>query len=159
MDSASSRAGLDQIVLPSPLSDRPNFDEGATAETSPNPDDGFSDSDSAIGDDTASETRSLTASVLSHEYENGRRYHSYHAGEYPMPNDELEQARMDMQHHLYLMIFGGELYRAPLPSRIGRALDIGCGTGKWACDFADSRPQTEVIGERVHAFCNTQSPF
>ena len=52
---------------------------------------------------------------------------------------------MDFQHHLYLMIFGGELYRAPLPARINRALDIGCGTGKWAFDFADQRPQTEVL--------------
>lgn len=93
----------------------------------------------------ASETMSLTQSVLDYEYENGRRYHAYQAGKYPMPNDEQEQQRMDFQHHLYLMIFRGELYRAPLPPRINRALDIGCGTGKWAFDFADLRPQTDVI--------------
>ena len=62
-----------------------------------------------------------------------------------MPNDKQEQDRMDFQHHIYLMILGGELYRAPLPSRINRVLDIGCGTGKWAFDFADSRKQTEVV--------------
>lgn len=94
---------------------------------------------------SASETRSLTQSVLDYEYENGRRYHAYQAGKYPMPNDQQEQDRMDFQHHLYLMIFGGELYRAPLPHRLNRVLDIGCGTGKWAFDFADTRPQTEVI--------------
>ncbi|KAI7112772.1 hypothetical protein KC352_g35270, partial [Hortaea werneckii] len=64
------------------------------------------DGDSALGDDTASETRSITDSVLGYEYENGRRYHAYRAGKYPMPNDEAEQERMDMQHHIYLLIYG-----------------------------------------------------
>lgn len=93
----------------------------------------------------ASETKSLTQSVLEYEYENGRRYHAYQAGKYPMPNDEMEQERMDFQHHLYLMIFGGELYRAPLPPRLNRILDIGTGTGQWAVDFADAHPEAEVI--------------
>lgn len=63
------------------------------------------------------------------------------AGKYPMPNDEEEQARMDYQHHLYLILFSGGLYRAPLPQKITRALDIGTGTGKWA--FGKCRRLTE----------------
>ncbi|EEA27742.1 hypothetical protein TMatcc_003960 [Talaromyces marneffei ATCC 18224] len=103
------------------------------------------DNDSALGDDKASSTTSLNESIFNYQYENGRRYHAFRAGAYPLPNDELEQDRMDMQHHIYLLLFGGELYRAPLPPKINRALDIGCGTGLWAIDFADTRPDTQVI--------------
>ncbi|TKA30020.1 hypothetical protein B0A50_02739 [Salinomyces thailandicus] len=103
------------------------------------------DADSALGDDTASETRSITDSVLGYQYENGRRYHAYRAGTYPMPNDEREQERMDMQHHIYLLINGGELCEAPIPPQLDRVLDIGCGTGKWAIDFADHHPEAEVL--------------
>ncbi|EED23912.1 conserved hypothetical protein [Talaromyces stipitatus ATCC 10500] len=107
------------------------------------------DNDSALGDDKASSTTSLNESIFNYQYENGRRYHAFRAGAYPLPNDEMEQDRMDMQHHIYLLLFGGELYRAPIgrngQSDIGKALDIGCGTGLWAIDFADSHPETQVI--------------
>lgn len=62
-------------------------------------------------------------------YENGRRYHAYHAGEYPLPNDEKEQDRLDMQHHLYSLLYDGDIYRAPISKDIKYALDVGCGTG------------------------------
>jgi SAM-dependent methyltransferase len=109
-------------------------------------DDDDADADSALGDDDrASSTRSLTESIFNYEYENGRRYHAFRAGAYPLPNDELEQSRMDMQHHIYLLMLGGELYRAPLDStHLRRALDVGCGTGLWAIDFADMHPDTHV---------------
>lgn len=155
---------LDTIVVPIPAN---NPDSGTTWQllgerTEPQADerprdvdsqDGVDDfdGDSALGDESGSETRSLTQSILDYEYENGRRYHAYQAGSYPMPNDTEEQARMDMQHHIYLMLFNGELYKAPLPTHIHRALDIGCGTGKWALDFADSRPNTQVIGKSAIA--------
>lgn len=32
---------------------------------------------------------SITSSVLDYEFENGRRYHAYRAGSYPIPNDEV----------------------------------------------------------------------
>lgn len=107
------------------------------------------DADSALGDDKASSTTSLNESVYNYEYENGRRYHAFRAGAYPLPNDEPEQDRMDMQHHIYLLMFGGEIYRAPLRDNgnegVTRALDVGCGTGLWAIDFADMHPETQVI--------------
>lgn len=80
-----------------------------------------------------------------YEFENGRRYHAYRAGKYPMPNDPAEQDRMDMQHHLYFLILQGRLYGAPLPSHVENVLEIGCGTGKWAIDFADQHPESTII--------------
>ncbi|KAK2806489.1 hypothetical protein FQN50_005772 [Emmonsiellopsis sp. PD_5] len=89
------------------------------------------------------DTYSLTPSVLDYEYENGRRYHAYHAGRYLMPNDDKEQDRLDMLHHIYLLCWDGELHRAPLKS-VRKALDVGCGTGIWAIDFADLHVEAEV---------------
>ncbi|RPA95921.1 S-adenosyl-L-methionine-dependent methyltransferase [Choiromyces venosus 120613-1] len=64
-----------------------------------------------------------------------------------MPNDEVEQDRLDMTHHLYLLITGGSLFTVPIdttnpPQRI---LDIGTGTGIWAVDMAEEFRSAEVI--------------
>ncbi|KMU88301.1 UMTA [Coccidioides immitis H538.4] len=71
-----------------------------------------------------SSTASLTSSILGHKYENGRRYHAYREGSYVIPNDEREQDRLDLQHHIYNMILGGELYRAPIPPGTSKILDL-----------------------------------
>jgi hypothetical protein len=44
------------------------------------------------------------------------------------PNDEHEQDRMDLAHHIYLMLTGGKLFLAPIhnPQYV---LDLGTGTG------------------------------
>lgn len=106
------------------------------------------ETDSAYGDDTdaQSDTTSLMSEVLNFKYENGRRYHSYREGEYVLPNDEAEQDRQDILHHVRNLVLDGALYRAPLKADIQRALDIGTGTGIWAIDFADQFPTAEVIG-------------
>ncbi|KAL2855648.1 S-adenosyl-L-methionine-dependent methyltransferase [Aspergillus pseudodeflectus] len=113
------------------------------------PDD-FDDRDStyqsSLGD--ASYTTSITSSAMNYTYENGRRYHSYHEGEYVLPNDEQEQDRLDLSHHIYRMLLNGELHRAPIKNP-KRVLDIGTGTGIWAIDFAEwdsEHPESEVIG-------------
>lgn len=93
-----------------------------------------------------SSSTSLSSSILNHTYENGRRYHAYKEGEYPIPNDEKEQDRLDLLHHIWKLILNGELYAAPLPPNPQRVLDFGTGTGIWAIDFADDHPSATVIG-------------
>ncbi|KAL6917305.1 hypothetical protein FSST1_008800 [Fusarium sambucinum] len=78
--------------------------------------------------------------------DNGRRYHAYREGVYPFPNDHEEQDRMDLGHHIYRLLLGGELYLAPIGDDLKRVLDLGTGTGIWAINFADEFPDTEVLG-------------
>lgn len=106
------------------------------------------ENDSAYGegDDTSIYTTSLMSAVREHRYENGRRYHSYREGEYVMPNDETEQDRQDLLHHVRNLVLGGALSCAPFTANPQRVLDVGTGTGIWAIDFADQYPSAEVIG-------------
>lgn len=55
-----------------------------------------SDTDSALGSETASSTTSIASSVLNYQYENGRRYHAFRSGAYVLPNDDEEQDRLDI---------------------------------------------------------------
>ena len=97
--------------------------------------------------DTASSNQSLSSSIMNYQYENGRRYHAYREGEYIMPNDESEQERLDLHHHISKMALGGELFRAPVDlSSGGRVLDLGTGTGIWAIEIADQFPRATVKG-------------
>lgn len=106
------------------------------------------DGDSAFGDasDQSVETASLLSEIRHYKYENGRRYHSYREGQYVLPNDEQEQDRQDLLHHVRNLMLNGALFRAPLTGSSPRVLDIGTGTGIWAVDFADMHPGAEVIG-------------
>lgn len=103
--------------------------------------------DSAISDTSSTSlTASLSSSVKDYVFENGRRYHKYREGQYLFPNDETEQDRLDMVHHIFLLILGGKLASAPIPESPQRILDIGTGTGIWAIDMADEFPSAQVIG-------------
>ncbi|KAG5983985.1 hypothetical protein E4U55_006497 [Claviceps digitariae] len=104
--------------------------------------------DSALGDDDASTTTSLRSSILQYREENGRTYHSFAESiNYVLPNDQPEQDRLDLQHHLFSMTLGGKLYKAPLDElKISRVLDAGTGTGIWAIDIGDELPNAEVLG-------------
>jgi len=109
------------------------------------------DGDSGIGSDVEGSTASLSSSVLRHQYENGRRYHGYRAGQYVMPNDEREQERLDFKHHVDLMVLKGELYRAPIGDDPRRILDVGTGTGIWAIEMADKFPEAQIIANDLSA--------
>ncbi|KAG7403054.1 putative methyltransferase tdiE [Fusarium oxysporum f. sp. rapae] len=107
------------------------------------------DQDSSLGDETASSTTSLRSSILDYRHENGRTYHRYKDGKYNLPNDERENERLDLQHHLFLRTFNNKFGLAPpnLPgSKVERVLDVGTGTGIWAIDFADDHPEAKVLG-------------
>lgn len=45
-------------------------------------------------DDNNSDSMTVTPSITDYIYENGRRYHRYREGSYPLPNDETEQERL-----------------------------------------------------------------
>ncbi|RMJ18073.1 hypothetical protein CDV36_002248 [Fusarium kuroshium] len=112
------------------------------------------DDDDALDNDSTynpsvgsvSETSSLNSSILDYRYKNGRRYHAFREGAYFVPNDEEEQTRMDLVHHIYSLILDGNLYLAPIGDHPQRVLDLGTGTGIWAIDFADDFPSAEVLG-------------
>lgn len=63
-----------------------------------------------------------------------------------MPNDEQEQDRLDLLHHIWRLALGGALFRAPITKNPQRILDFGTGTGIWAIDIADKYPSAQVTG-------------
>jgi SAM-dependent methyltransferase len=69
-------------------------------------------------------------------------------GKYAYPNDEPENDRLDLQHHVFSLTLQGKLFAAPIPKEhtFNRVLDVGTGTGIWAIDFADEHPEAQVIG-------------
>ncbi|CAG8400839.1 unnamed protein product [Penicillium salamii] len=109
--------------------------------------DSSTESSSVFEEDlTSTYTASLLSEAENFTYENGRRYHSYREGTYVLPNDEPEQDRQDLLHHVRNLVLRGRLFHAPLEKNIQRVLDIGTGTGIWAIDFADAFPSAQVIG-------------
>ncbi|KAJ6160954.1 hypothetical protein N7470_004350 [Penicillium chermesinum] len=91
------------------------------------------------------DTQSLTDSVTDYPMENGRRYHKYHEGAYPYPNDEQELDRLDMQHHMFRLVLDNRLYNVPLkdPKQI---LDVGTGSGIWPMELAHEFPGAAITG-------------
>jgi len=110
------------------------------------------DADSSLGDDVGSSTASITSSILAYRSLYGRTFHSDRVtdSEYWGPNDEKHQEASDLAHHCLTLIFDGKVTNAPLEKdKVKAALDIGCGTGIWAIDFADEYPDCEVVGTDI----------
>jgi SAM-dependent methyltransferase len=113
------------------------------------PDEDAADTDSALGDDLSAMTQTLRSSLLESVRENGRGYHRYSSAvgeEYPLPEDEIEQARLDLQHEMMRRTFNGRLYLSPITGDLHNILDLGTGTGIWAIEMADANPQAQVLG-------------
>lgn len=77
--------------------------------------------------------------------ENGRTYHNHHSGAYYYPNDPAEQDRLDLQHKIFKILHDGGLHRAPVQNP-KQVLDVACGTGIWAIQYAWDHPDANVIG-------------
>ncbi|KAI1314041.1 S-adenosyl-L-methionine-dependent methyltransferase [Xylaria venustula] len=107
----------------------------------------FDDVDSAYGDDNASSTASLSASILEYRTVHGRTYHSERGSAQSWnPNDAQHDESMDILHHVSTLMQDGKITMAHIDDSVQKVLDVGCGTGIWAIDFADQYPHTEVIG-------------
>ncbi|KAI0975175.1 S-adenosyl-L-methionine-dependent methyltransferase [Xylaria arbuscula] len=107
----------------------------------------FDDNDSAYGDDNASSTASLSASILEYRTVHGRTYHSERGSAQSWnPNDAQHDESMDILHHVSTLMQDGKITMAHIDDNVHKVLDVGCGTGIWAIDFADQYPHTEVIG-------------
>ncbi|KAI2467618.1 S-adenosyl-L-methionine-dependent methyltransferase [Annulohypoxylon bovei var. microspora] len=98
--------------------------------------------------DTSSISRfgSVSSSIYRHSYENGRRYHKYRYGTYPIPNDETEQNREDMKHVAILELTRGKNFFAPVGDHPQKIIDLGTGTGTWAIEVADMFTGAEIVG-------------
>jgi methylase of polypeptide subunit release factors len=59
---------------------------------------------------------------------------------------QQEIDRLELQHRIWYITLNGKLGLAPIADNARRVLDLGCGTGSWAIDFATAHPQIEVIG-------------
>lgn len=93
--------------------------------------------DEGLGDedDDSDGSMSVRTSIYEHSYANGRRYHRYRHGRYPIPNDEKEQTREDILHTMMLEATDGRLYYSPLDEdRVQKIIDLGTGTGLWAIE-------------------------
>ncbi|KAE8350464.1 S-adenosyl-L-methionine-dependent methyltransferase [Aspergillus coremiiformis] len=127
------------------MADHQNNDQEAIEAEERN--EASSPTDSALGSTGhSSYATSLLSEARNYKYENGRRYHSYREGQCVLPNDEQEQDREDLLHHVRNLHFHGALCHAPVPDTVERVFDIGTGTGIWAIDFADAYPNARVVG-------------
>ncbi|KAJ5558954.1 hypothetical protein N7535_009173 [Penicillium sp. DV-2018c] len=119
---------------------QPNLNERIQVDTS--------DDDSLFDTQSLKDSSlSFASSVRDYNYENGRRYHAYRNGQYPLPNDQEEQNRLALTHHLFKLLTGGDLHRAPIAdTNPRRILDIGTGTAEWALEMAEDHPQADIIG-------------
>ncbi|TVY25620.1 Secondary metabolism regulator LAE1 [Lachnellula hyalina] len=103
------------------------------------------DSDSGYDDGSI---RSLTTSLGSlefeHIHEHGHRYHG--SDRVLLPNDESEQDRLDLQHHILKMCLDGEITATDLPPTVQRIFDVGTGTGIWAIEMGDKYTSAQITG-------------
>ncbi|TGZ77510.1 S-adenosyl-L-methionine-dependent methyltransferase [Ascodesmis nigricans] len=103
-------------------------------------------------------TASIASSITEFIYAHGRRYRGQNGYPMPMPNDDIEQERLELTHYFFLVLAAGHLHRAPLeipesrePFRPFRILDCGTGVGTWALDMGEQYPATDIIGVDISA--------
>ena len=102
------------------LAEEPSIEPAGSEEIS---DDEF------VANSVDSDLVSVSSSVYAHTYERGRRYQSFKNSRYPIPNDDIEQAREDMKHVMLMELTGGKLFFAPIGEHPQKIVDMGTGTG------------------------------
>jgi len=107
---------------------------------------GTEDSDNTVSFPTLSDVldyRNVTAFLtnLNYTYINGRQYHppTY----FPSLN-QRDIDRYNLKHHLTAMVFGGNLFFAPISDHPQKILDVGTGSGMWAMDVATKYEMAHV---------------
>ncbi|KAK6189219.1 hypothetical protein LQW54_013501, partial [Pestalotiopsis sp. IQ-011] len=141
-----SRSPEADTPLP-PVSHPDEYQDSSIEPSSPgayHDDDEFEPSD--FDEASLADSTSIGSSVYGHSFHNGRRYHKYRHGRYPIPNDEVEQNREDMLHAMMLEVTNGKLFYAPIGDYPQKILDLGTGTGIWAIEAGDMFPSAEVTG-------------
>ncbi|KAK7429190.1 hypothetical protein QQZ08_004200 [Neonectria magnoliae] len=104
------------------------------------------DAGSSQGALSSCDSTSVPPDIHAHEFEHGRRYHSFMSGRYPLPNDIGEQQREETKHALMLQLTNGKLFLSDVGEFPQKIIDIGTGTGTWVIDVADLYPSASVIG-------------
>ncbi|KAK7937692.1 uncharacterized protein PG986_014560 [Apiospora aurea] len=78
--------------------------------------------------------------------EHGRLWQNYRPDKYFLPNDAIEQDRLDFSNAAFRFMLDGALHLAPVQGDPARVLDIGTGTGVWAIQYAREHPGSRVVG-------------
>ncbi|KAH6885243.1 S-adenosyl-L-methionine-dependent methyltransferase [Thelonectria olida] len=100
--------------------------------------------------DTCSNYSSVSEDSLPPIHAYSHRYHG--SGLLMTPNDDSEALRMSLQHQLFQLCLDGGLVDAKLPldnhtpENPLQVLDVGTGSGIWACDMAQKYPQVNILG-------------
>lgn len=74
------------------------------------------------------------------------------------PNDDREQDRLDLHHHIYRLVVGGASFRAPIDLSSARILDLGTGTGIWPTEIAEWVIQYICHGGRLTGHASSDFP-
>ncbi|CAG8788819.1 17549_t:CDS:1, partial [Acaulospora morrowiae] len=99
--------------------------------------------------DSSHSLQSLKPSNTSFRYIDGRRYHDDETSRYPLPNDDEEINRLQLQHYLFRYAWKDN-FSSPVKEMLemggARVLDVGCGPATWILEMAFQFPSSEFIG-------------
>ncbi|KAF9884270.1 hypothetical protein FE257_001945 [Aspergillus nanangensis] len=94
-------------------------------------------------------TKSFEAHNIESVLENDRRYCD---DAYFMPNDDVEQTRLNIVHQIYLIMLDGKVTAVPLAKPNPRILDVGTGPGDWAIEMSGLYPNATIIASDIGVF-------